>query len=72
MLYFKTKPNANGNAVQLIYNTQARRKGERTDGGRAYLDGVAIDDGGRAVYIWTIYNADGDEIGEEYTAVGDI
>lgn len=36
----------------------------------AYFDGVALDEHGRAVYIWTLYE-NGDEIGETYTTTPD-
>ena len=34
----------------------------------ATLDGIAIDENGRAVAVWTLYDENGDEIGTDYTA----
>lgn len=35
---------------------------------RATLDGFAIDENGRAVTVWTLYNEQGEEINTEYIA----
>lgn len=47
--------------------TQARKRG--TAG--AYFDGVAIDENGRAVIVWNIYDEHGDEIETEFEILTD-